>query len=104
MGIAVAIRDVKLVRSGASDLHGSSAIGGVINVIPSRPTQNQIEVSSSYGGDGTFEENLLAGTKQERGVFSEPYTTVLGVYLWSTTIQSLPTMSSFLAARLRFSS
>ena len=60
----VAIRDVQLAHSGASDLPGPSAIGGMINVIPSRPTQNQIEASSSYGGDGAFEENLLAGAKQ----------------------------------------
>lgn len=59
----LAIRDVQLVRGGASDLYGSSAIGGVINIIPVRPTSNQVKVSSSYGGEGTFDENLLAQTK-----------------------------------------
>lgn len=60
---ALAIRNVQLVREGASDLYGSSAIGGVINIVPVRPTSNQFEFSSSYGGNATFDENLLAQTK-----------------------------------------
>ncbi|HEY1649963.1 MAG TPA: TonB-dependent receptor [Terracidiphilus sp.] len=63
----LSIRDIELVRGGASSLYGSSAIGGVINVIPMRPGSNQAEVSSSYGGEGTFDESLLAQTK--RGPF-----------------------------------
>ncbi len=59
----LAIRDTQLVRGGASDLYGSSAIGGVINVIPVRPTANELELSSSYGGENTFDNNLLAETK-----------------------------------------
>ena len=34
----LSIGSIELVRGGASDLYGSSAIGGVINVIPVRPT------------------------------------------------------------------
>jgi outer membrane receptor protein involved in Fe transport len=34
---ALAIRDVELMRGGASDLYGSSAIGGVIDVVPVVP-------------------------------------------------------------------
>jgi outer membrane receptor protein involved in Fe transport len=34
---ALAIRDVELMRGGASDLYGSSAIGGVIDVVPVIP-------------------------------------------------------------------
>ncbi len=59
----LAIRNVQLVREGASDLYGSSAIGGVINIVPVRPTSNQFEFSSSYGGNATFDENVLAQTK-----------------------------------------
>ncbi len=60
----LAIRDIQLVRGGASDLYGSSAIGGVINVIPVRPVANEVELSSSYGGEETFDQNLLAATKR----------------------------------------
>ena len=34
---ALAVRDVELMRGGASDLYGSSAIGGVIDVVPVLP-------------------------------------------------------------------
>ena len=33
----LSIKDVELVRGGASDLYGSSAIGGVVNIIPVSP-------------------------------------------------------------------
>lgn len=59
----LAIRDVEIVRGGASDLYGSSAIGGVISVIPVRPTSSNAELRSSYGGEGTYDDSLLAETK-----------------------------------------
>ncbi|HEV2134770.1 MAG TPA: TonB-dependent receptor [Terracidiphilus sp.] len=59
----LAIRNVELVRGGASDLYGSSAIGGVISIIPVRPTSTEAELRSSYGGEGTFHTSLLAETK-----------------------------------------
>ena len=59
----LAIRSVELVRGGVSDLYGSSAIGGVINSILARPESDQIELRSSYGGEGTFDDNLLAQAK-----------------------------------------
>jgi len=63
----LSIHDIQLVRGGASDLYGSSAIGGVINIVPVRPGSNQAEVSSSYGGEGTYDDSVLAQTK--RGVW-----------------------------------
>lgn len=60
----LSIRDVELVRGGASDLYGSSAIGGVVNVVPARPESTQAALNASYGGEGTYNESLLAQTKQ----------------------------------------
>jgi len=60
----LSIGSIELVRGGASDLYGSSAIGGVINVIPMRPTQDQVEVLSSYGGEGTYDSSLMAEAKR----------------------------------------
>jgi outer membrane receptor protein involved in Fe transport len=60
----LSIRSIELVRGGASDLYGSSAIGGVINVIPVRPTQDEVEVRSSYGGEGTYDSSLMAEAKR----------------------------------------
>ncbi len=58
----LAIQSLELVRGGASSLYGSSAIGGVINVIPVRPTSRQAELRSSYGGEGTYDTSLLLQT------------------------------------------
>lgn len=59
----LAIQSVELVRGGASDLYGSSAIGGVLNMITARPTDDAIEIRSSYGGEGTYDQSGLAEMK-----------------------------------------
>lgn len=59
----LSVEDIELVRGGASDLYGSSAIGGVANIIPVRPTSNFAELSNSYGGEGTYDEGLRLQAK-----------------------------------------
>jgi outer membrane receptor protein involved in Fe transport len=61
----LAVKSVELVRGGASDLYGSSAIGGVINVIPVRPASRQVELRSTYGGEGTYDSSLLLQAKHD---------------------------------------
>lgn len=61
----LAVREVELVRGGASDLYGSSAIGGVVNIIPARPTSKELEVRSTYGGEETYDQSALATAKQD---------------------------------------
>jgi outer membrane receptor protein involved in Fe transport len=58
----LSFQSVELVRGGASDLYGSSAIGGVVNIIPVRLSSNLAELSSSYGGEGTYDDSLLGAT------------------------------------------
>ncbi len=58
----LAIDRIEVVRGGASDLYGSSAIGGVVNVVPARPTTTLGEVRSSYGGLGTYDTSALVET------------------------------------------
>ncbi len=58
----LAIDRIEVVRGGASDLYGSSAIGGVVNVVPARPTSTLGEVRSSYGGLGTYDTSALVET------------------------------------------
>ncbi|MGA2652010.1 MAG: TonB-dependent receptor [Terracidiphilus sp.] len=60
----LSIERIELVRGGASDLYGSSAIGGVVNVVPVRPKTDLAEVRSSYGGEGTYDESALLETKR----------------------------------------
>jgi outer membrane cobalamin receptor len=59
----LSIQDIEVVRGGASDLYGSSAIGGVINVIPVQPRSNSLELTSSYGSEATFDQGIVAQTK-----------------------------------------
>lgn len=54
------IQSVELVRGGASDLYGSSAIGGVVNIIPVRPVSSHLALSSTFGGEDTYDNALLA--------------------------------------------
>ena len=59
----LAVKNIELVRGGASDLYGSSAVGGVVNVIGARPSADRVEVRSSYGALGTYDDSLMAETK-----------------------------------------
>lgn len=56
----LAIHSVEIVRGGASDLYGSSAIGGVISIIPVQPRTTGIEAETSGGSESTLDDGLLA--------------------------------------------
>src|SRR5215470_3753809 len=60
----LAVRSVEVVRGGASDLYGSSAIGGVINIIPVKPEQNIFALTTGYGSESTTANGLLASLKR----------------------------------------
>ena len=63
-----AVQSVEIVRGGASDLYGSSAIGGVINVIPVEPTATGLEAEASGGSESMLDDGVL-GTFR-RGAWS----------------------------------
>jgi outer membrane receptor protein involved in Fe transport len=50
---ADALEAVTLATGGGSDLYGSSALGGVIDVIPAHPTSALAEISATGGGQDT---------------------------------------------------
>lgn len=56
----LAIENVEVMRGGGSDLYGSSAIGGVVNVHLASPAANVLKIRSSYGAQGTYAEDALA--------------------------------------------
>ena len=61
----LSIGSVTVVRGGASDLYGSSAIGGVIEMQPVTAARNHAELVSSQGTFHTFDEAaLLSGTRK----------------------------------------
>lgn len=61
-----AIEQVEVVRGGASDLYGSSAIGGVINILPLRPHSNTLQLAGSYGSEAATDDRLLATAQKQR--------------------------------------
>jgi len=60
----LAVHSIELVRGGASDLYGSSAIGGVVSVSPVLPTAGMGEFRSSYGGEGTYDDSAMVQDKR----------------------------------------
>ncbi|MFZ0271287.1 MAG: TonB-dependent receptor [Acidobacteriaceae bacterium] len=56
----LSLHSVEVVRGGASDLYGSSAIGGVISVIPVRPQATGVELFASGGSESTLDDGALA--------------------------------------------
>lgn len=60
----LSIKSIELVRGGASDLYGSSAIGGVVNIIPARPNSDFAEFKSSYGFENTYDDSLRLQAKR----------------------------------------
>lgn len=63
----LAPHSVEVVRGGASDLYGSSAIGGVVNMRLVQPGNASAQLRSSYGGEGTFHNSVL--TQAKRGAW-----------------------------------
>lgn len=59
----LAVDRVEVLRGGASDLYGSSAIGGVVNVVSIRPSRSLGEVRTSYGALGTYDTSALLESK-----------------------------------------
>jgi outer membrane receptor protein involved in Fe transport len=64
---AMAIKSVEVVRGGASDLYGSSAIGGVISIVPVRPqAARTFQLDTSYGSLETSSNAALASMRAGR--------------------------------------
>jgi outer membrane receptor protein involved in Fe transport len=62
----LAIKSIEVMRGGGSDLYGSSAIGGVVSLLPVRPVSDQAALKSSYGAEGTFDDSLMLQSKRGR--------------------------------------
>jgi len=84
----LSINSVEVVRGGASDLYGSSAIGGVIDVIPVRPRATGFQVNTNYGslsttdtsGLGTLKRGKWAGLASAGVVATDGYILVAPQY------------------------
>lgn len=68
-----AVERIEVLRGGASSLYGSSALGGVVNIITRRPTASAFSLETSYGNEATPEASLFAAGK--RGKWSARFGT-----------------------------
>ena len=80
-----AIEQIELVRGGASDLYGSDALSGVINVITRRPDARHVNAEASYGERNTRDVSFFA---------SEPF----GKFSASVSGQAFATDGYFMPA------
>lgn len=62
------IERIEVLRGGASSLYGSSALGGVVNLITRAPASNTLSLEASYGNLATGEASLFAAG--HRGLWS----------------------------------
>jgi outer membrane receptor protein involved in Fe transport len=58
-----AVDRIELVRGGSSDLYGSDALSGVINLISRPPTQRVINAEAAYGNRDTADTTFFAGDR-----------------------------------------
>jgi outer membrane receptor protein involved in Fe transport len=63
-----ALGRVEVLRGGASDVHGSGALAGVVHLVRQPVEARTLVLDSSYGGQQTSQVSLLAGGR--RGRFS----------------------------------
>ncbi len=60
------IESIEIVKGSGSALYGSSAIGGIINIITKEPSNKpSLEFFSSFGTDSTKDYSLLATVKKD---------------------------------------
>jgi outer membrane receptor protein involved in Fe transport len=59
----LAIHSVEVVRGGASDLYGSSAIGGVIDIVPVRANSTGFQLLTNYGSEASTDTAGLGTLK-----------------------------------------
>jgi outer membrane receptor protein involved in Fe transport len=58
------VNQVEVLRGGASHLYGSSALGGVVNILMKKPGSNTVSLETSYGNQLTPDGSLfVAGHK-----------------------------------------
>jgi len=87
---SLGIEEVRLLRGGAADLYGSSAMGGVVDVVPVMPVQRGMVVKADVGGateNTVFENGLVSGALRGLGM--------LGAYSGLKTDGYIPTAPEY---------
>ncbi len=58
-----AVGRMEVVRGGVSDLYGSSAMGGVINILTRKATTSELSLDTSYGNENTPYGSFWSGIR-----------------------------------------
>jgi len=59
------VTQVEVLRGGASHLYGSSALGGVVNIMTKEADSNAVSFEASYGNERTPDASLFLGSRKE---------------------------------------
>jgi outer membrane receptor protein involved in Fe transport len=59
------VTQVEVLRGGASHLYGSSALGGVVNIMTKKADSNAVSFEASYGNERTPDASLFLGGRKE---------------------------------------
>ncbi len=59
------VTQVDVLRGGASHLYGSSALGGVVNIITKKADSNAVSFEASYGNEQTPDASLFLGGRKD---------------------------------------
>ncbi|MGH9355388.1 MAG: TonB-dependent receptor [Terriglobia bacterium] len=57
-----AVKQIEVAQGGASDLYGSDAMGGTINILTRRASHSEVSLDTSYGNENTPDASLWANT------------------------------------------
>jgi outer membrane receptor protein involved in Fe transport len=57
-----AVDRIEIAEGGASDLYGSDAMGGVINILTRRANHSEVSLDASYGNEDTPDASLWSNT------------------------------------------
>ena len=60
------VERIEVTRGGGSALYGGNAMGGVINIVTSKPKKLEAEIYGGYGSDATYKYGALAGNRYDR--------------------------------------
>lgn len=65
-----AIESIEVMRGGGSNLYGSSALGGVVQLITRNPETTALSLEASYGNERSSELSLWTGNRWRRWDYS----------------------------------
>jgi len=68
----LATERVEVLQGGSSDLYGSDALGGVIQIFPRQPASSLVTIETSYGNRTTADGSMMANV--QRGPWGATFT------------------------------